>query len=128
LIKLIVFLVVTAFATYVLGATIANSSYGATKTYRADFTDVSGLQVGDDVRIAGVRVGSISDIKIVHHDTARVSFTVTKDRSIPTSVIAQLRYRNLVGQRYLDIEHGPGDPTATLKSNAVIPEKQTRPA
>ena len=79
LIKLIVFLVVTAFATYVLGATIANSSYGATKTYRADFSDASGLQVGDDVRIAGVRVGSISDIKIVKHNTAEVSFTVAKD-------------------------------------------------
>lgn len=128
LIKLIVFLVVTAFATYVLGATIANSSYGATRTYRADFSDASGLQVGDDVRIAGVRVGSISNIKIVKHDTAEVSFTVTKDRSVPTSVIAQLRYRNLVGQRYLDIQHGPGDTGATLKSNALIPESQTRPA
>ncbi|MGH8961197.1 MAG: MCE family protein [Jatrophihabitantaceae bacterium] len=128
LIKLVIFLIVTAFATYVLGATIANSSYGATKTYRADFTDASGLQTGDDVRIAGVRVGSISDIKIVRHDTAEVSFTVSKDRSLPTSVIAQLRYRNLVGQRYLDIEHGPGNTSATLKSNAVIPESQTRPA
>jgi phospholipid/cholesterol/gamma-HCH transport system substrate-binding protein len=128
LIKLIVFLVITAFATYVLGATIANSSYGATRTYRADFTDASGLQVGDDVRIAGVRVGSISGIKIVNHDTARVSFTVAKDRTLPTSVIAQLRYRNLVGQRYLDVEHGPGTTGATLKSNAVIPESQTRPA
>jgi phospholipid/cholesterol/gamma-HCH transport system substrate-binding protein len=133
LIKLIVFLVVTAFATYVLGATIANSSYGATKTYRADFSDASGLQVGDDVRIAGVRVGSISDIKIVQPDrtqkpAARVSFTVAKSRALPTSIIAQLRYRNLVGQRYLDIQHGPGNTSATLKSNALIPESQTRPA
>lgn len=133
LIKLLVFLVVTAFATYVLGATIANSSYGATQTYRADFTDVSGLQVGDDVRIAGVRVGSITDIALVQPDKrrtpdARVSFTVAKSTSIPTSVIAQLRYRNLVGQRYLDVEPGPGSTNATLKANAVIPDTQTRPA
>ncbi len=109
LIKLVIFLIVTTFATYVLGATIANASYGSTYTYKADFTDVSGLQPGDDVRIAGVRVGSISGVKIVNHDTAQVSFTVEKSRPLPTSVIAQLRYRNLVGQRYLDIEQGPGE-------------------
>jgi phospholipid/cholesterol/gamma-HCH transport system substrate-binding protein len=128
LVKLVIFLVVTAFATYVLGATIANTSYGSTSTYRADFSDVSGLEVGDDVRVAGVRVGSISDIKIVNHDTARVSFTVAKSRPLPTSVIAQLRYRNLVGQRYLDIEQGPGNTNATLKPGQIIPLKQTRPA
>lgn len=128
LIKLIVFLVVTAFATYVLGATIANSSYGATTTYRADFTDVSGLQVGDDVRIAGVRVGSIEDIKIVNHDQAEISFSVSKDRSLPTSTTATLRYRNLVGQRYLDIAQGPGDANAIMAANAVIPLTQTQPA
>jgi phospholipid/cholesterol/gamma-HCH transport system substrate-binding protein len=128
LIKLVVFLVVTSFATYVLGTTIANSSYGATYTYRANFSDASGLQVGDDVRIAGVRVGSISGIKIVHHDTAQVSFTVQKSRPLPTSAIAQLRYRNLVGQRYLDVEQGPGSTRGTLRPGQLIPEKQTRPA
>jgi phospholipid/cholesterol/gamma-HCH transport system substrate-binding protein len=128
LVKLAIFLVVTSFATYVLGATIANSSYGATHTYRANFSDVSGLQVGDDVRIAGVRVGSISGIKIVHHDTAQVSFTVQKSRTLPTSVIAQLRYRNLVGQRYLDVEQGSGNAGGTLRPGQLIPERQTRPA
>lgn len=128
LIKLIVFLVVTTFATYVLATTISNSNYGSTNTYKADFTDVSGLQQGDDVRIAGVRVGTISDISLVNHNTARVTFTVQKDRPLPTSVLAKLRYRNLVGQRYLDIEQGPGDANATLKPNSVIPESQTQPA
>jgi phospholipid/cholesterol/gamma-HCH transport system substrate-binding protein len=128
LIKLVVFLIVTAFATYVLGTTIANSSYGATHSYSADFRDVSGLTVGDDVRIAGVRVGSITGIKIVQHNTAQVAFSVTKSTQLPTSVIAQLRYRNLIGQRYLDIEYGPGNTSSTLQPHAVIPENQTRDA
>ena len=71
LLKLITFLVVTSFATYVLAATIANTSYGKTTTYKADFQDVNGLQLGDDVRIAGVRVGSITNIKIVKHNRRR---------------------------------------------------------
>lgn len=128
LIKLIVFLIVTTLATYVLATTISNASYGNTNSYKADFTDASGLQVGDDVRIAGVRVGTVSDISIVHHDTARVTFTVDKSRPLPTSTLAYLRYRNLVGQRYVDIEQGPGDSNATLKPGAVIPESQTKPA
>ncbi|MGI8760681.1 MAG: MCE family protein [Jatrophihabitantaceae bacterium] len=128
LIKLIVFLVITAVATYVLGATIANTSFGSTNTYRADFTDASGLTPGDDVRIAGVRVGTVTDIQIVRHDTAEVSFAVATQRPLPTSVIAKLRYRNLVGQRYLDIEPGPGNTSTMLKPNAVIPEDQTQPA
>jgi phospholipid/cholesterol/gamma-HCH transport system substrate-binding protein len=125
LIKLTVFLIVTAFATYVLGATIANTSYGSTKTYKAIFTDVAGLSLGDDVRIAGVRVGTIKGIKIVHHDDAQITFTVVKDRSLPKSTEAHLRYRNLVGQRYLDIEQGPGNPNDILKSGGTIPLTQT---
>jgi phospholipid/cholesterol/gamma-HCH transport system substrate-binding protein len=125
LIKLIIFLVITTFATYVLGATIANTSYGSTAKYKAIFTDVAGLSVGDDVRISGVRVGTVSGIKIVKHDRAQVTFSVIKSRSLPKSTEARLRYRNLVGQRYLDIDKGPGDPNDILKAGGTIPQTQT---
>jgi phospholipid/cholesterol/gamma-HCH transport system substrate-binding protein len=128
LIKLIVFLVVTSFATYVLAATIANTSYGDTTTYHADFTDAAGLTLGDDVRIAGVRVGTVSDIKIVRHNTAEVTFAVEKDRPLPNSVVINLRYRNLVGQRYLDIEQGAGDTTKLQDPGSAIPTSRTHPA
>jgi len=124
LIKLIIFLVVTTIFTYVLGATIANSSYGSTNTYAAEFTDVTGLQLGDDVRIAGVRVGTVSDISIekdkYNVGYAHVEFTVQKSDPLPASAEINLRYRNLVGQRYLDVEQGPGDPNETLAPNATI--------
>ncbi|HEY3736679.1 MAG TPA: MCE family protein [Jatrophihabitans sp.] len=128
LIKLVVFLVVTGFATYVLGVTIANTSYGGTTTYKADFTDASGVQVGDDVRVAGVRVGSVKGIKLVRRNVAEVTFSVVKERPLPSSVIARLRYRNLVGQRYLDIEQGAGNSNRTLAADMVIPVSQTQPA
>ena len=140
LIKLVIFLVVTTFATYVLAITIANTGFGSTYSYKADFTDASGLTSGDDIRVAGVRVGTVSDIKTVKLTdpalcdgrdrcfVAQVTFTVQRSRALPTSVIAQLRYRNLVGQRYIDIEQGPGDPNAILKPGSLIPLPQTRPA
>jgi phospholipid/cholesterol/gamma-HCH transport system substrate-binding protein len=136
LIKLVVFLVVTALATYVLATTISNASYGAAKTYHADFTDVSGLEIGDDVRIAGVRVGTVDNIALSRGKNgkdsyAEVAFTVAESsafgpsKTLPSNVQAYLRYRNLVGQRYLDIEQGP--PT-TKTLTKTLPIKQTHPA
>jgi phospholipid/cholesterol/gamma-HCH transport system substrate-binding protein len=127
LIKLIIFLVITAIFTYILGATIANSSFGATKTYSADFADVTGLQPGDDVRIAGVRVGTVTNIQIKRTSKqfhyagyAHVEFTVQKSDPLPASTVVNLRYRNLVGQRYLDVEQGAGDPNKLLQEDDVI--------
>lgn len=125
LIKLIVFLIVTAFATYVLGATIANTAYGSTNTYKAMFTDVAGLTRGDDVRVAGVRVGTVKTIKIVKQNFAQVSFTVVKSRPLPKTTEVRIRYRNLVGQRYLDVQQGAGDPNDVLKNDGTIPVSQT---
>jgi phospholipid/cholesterol/gamma-HCH transport system substrate-binding protein len=128
LIKLITFLVITALATYVLAATINNSAFGDTTSYKAEFTDVTGLGIGDDVRIAGVRVGTVTGISLKKKATgshAIVSFTVSKSRSLPKSVTAHLRYRNLVGQRYLDIEQGAGNPNDILKSGDTIRNSQT---
>jgi phospholipid/cholesterol/gamma-HCH transport system substrate-binding protein len=132
LIKLVIFLVVTTLATYVLAATIDNSAFGATYTYAANFTDVTGLESGDDVRIAGVKVGQVGSISILQQhgqsSLAHVTFTVIQSRPLPTTTVARLRYRNLIGQRYLDIEQGPGNSNKMLKPGATIPVSQTHPA
>jgi phospholipid/cholesterol/gamma-HCH transport system substrate-binding protein len=132
LVKLVAFLVITVLVTYVLAATISNQSFGSVHSYKADFTDVTGLNEGDDVRIAGVRVGTIESIKILRraHDTsvAEVGFSVQKSRPLPVSITAAMRYRNLVGQRYLDVEPSAGGSSKMLKPGGTIPLTQTRPA
>ena len=50
---------------------------------QGDFTDSPGLNVGDDVRIAGVRVGTVTGVKLVHHDHCRGVFTVVRSRPLP---------------------------------------------
>ena len=128
MVKLSIFLVVTIMATYLLAVTIANKTGGSTTSYKAIFTDVTSLNVGDDVRIAGVRVGSITGLKIVNRNQAEVSFTVAKSRSLPVSSIAEIRYRNLIGQRFLEIDDGAGDQNDLLKPHGVIPVGQTQNA
>jgi phospholipid/cholesterol/gamma-HCH transport system substrate-binding protein len=123
--KLVVFAVVTLALTALLGQTLGFTGLGGT-TYRARFTDVTGLLVGDDVRIAGVSVGRVERIALAG-DVAEVSFTVDDKVPLETSVRAKIRYRNLVGQRYVALSEGPGG-AARLTPDGLIPLTQTSPA
>src|SRR5262249_54273492 len=127
--KLIVFAVVTLGLTAVLGQTLGSFGFGGGPRYRAWFTDVTGLLVGDDVRIAGVQVGRIERIGLAHDQraVAEVQFTVDGDVPLTTSVRAAIRYRNLVGQRYLALSEGAGG-APRLASDGLIPLAQTTPA
>jgi phospholipid/cholesterol/gamma-HCH transport system substrate-binding protein len=100
LVKLVAFIVVTVLATGLLAATIGNLRFGGTTSYDALFTDATGLLKGDDVRIAGVRVGEVDGVAVARHgdrSVARVTFNVDSDRPVAVSTRAQIRYRTLVG-------------------------------
>ncbi|WP_415951554.1 MCE family protein [Streptomyces sp. KLOTTS4A1] len=129
LIKSLIFLVVTALATALLALSIANTSVGSeTVTYRARFTDVTGLIEGDGVRISGVKVGEVTDVRVVDRRTAQVTFTVEKGRSLPRTTTAAVKYLNMVGQRYVSLERGTGAETGDLAAGATIPVERTTPA
>ncbi|CAM5277889.1 hypothetical protein STENM223S_07709 [Streptomyces tendae] len=69
LVKSLVFVVVTVLATTVLGLSVAGTgadSDSGTTTYKALFTDVTGLVDGNSVRISGVTVGKVTDVRVVH--------------------------------------------------------------
>ncbi|MDU0293331.1 MCE family protein [Saccharothrix longispora] len=127
LVKLGVFAAVTVLATALLAVTISNANFAGGNEYTARFTDVTALNEGDDVRIAGVRVGQVEDIRLVDRRLAEVEFTLEGDRTLPVSATATIKYRNLVGQRYVALEHGVGD-TAALRPGGVIPLERTKPA
>jgi phospholipid/cholesterol/gamma-HCH transport system substrate-binding protein len=131
LIKLIIFAVVTIMASYVLISTITNAGYGTQVTYRAQFSDVTGLVQGDEVRIAGVRVGQITSIGLAagnDRPTAQVELQVQKSVPVPDGVQATIRYRNLVGQRYIALTEAGGSGGRMLPAGGLIPLAHTRPA
>ena len=86
LVKLLVFVVVTSLATAVLVVTIGNLSFGDSRDYKAEFTDATGVNKGDDIRVAGVRVGTVDKVEIIDRTRALVSFTV--DDGAPRSTAA----------------------------------------
>ncbi|MGW3623049.1 MCE family protein [Streptomyces sp. NPDC000880] len=132
LIKFSLFAVVTVLVTAMLAVTIVNLSFTPQETYRAVFSDVTSLEEGDDIRVAGVRVGEVEDIRIKggsikDRTLAEVTFTVDRNRPLLSSTGAVIRYRNLVGQRYIALTEGAGDGTP-LAPGARIPLARTQPA
>ncbi|WP_374970327.1 MCE family protein [Terrabacter sp. BE26] len=132
LIKLIVFAAVTLFATSILALTIANIQLGSKATYTAVLSDATGVIPGQDVRIAGVRVGEVTDVRVAHDATsdgatAEIDFSVLKSSVLTQGTEVTVKYRNLVGQRYLALTQGAGAPTA-LPDGATIPLSRTHPA
>ena len=125
--KLIIVTVVIALATGLVALAIANVTLQPTTSYLARFTDVSGLLVGDDVRIAGVKVGSVDSIELVDRRVAQVGFSVQDSQRVPASATASVLYRNLLGQRYLSLARGPGPVGATLPPGGLIPIERTTP-
>jgi phospholipid/cholesterol/gamma-HCH transport system substrate-binding protein len=127
LVKLSIFVLVTTLLTAMLVVTIGNISFSGTKDYRAEFVDATGVVEGDDVRIAGVKVGSVTGVEIVDRTRAMVSFKVEETTSLSGATEAAIRYRNLVGQRYIALTETIGD-TAALDEGATIPVDRTSPA
>ncbi len=127
LISFSVFAVVTLLATALLAATIVNVRFTPTDSYSAVFSDVTGLEVGDDIRVAGVRVGEVEEIAIKDRTLAEVTFDVSSDRPLLDSTGAVVRYRNLVGQRYIALTEGAGD-GSRLEPGGRIPLSRTKPA
>ena len=126
-VRLGIFVVITTVATALLAVTIGNISFNPTTKYKAVFTDAVGLNQGDDVRIAGVKVGQVDKIALYENTLAMVTISVDSDQVIDTSTHATLRYRNLVGNRYVALTDGIGGGDR-LKKNGVIPKERTTPA
>lgn len=128
------FLVVTAIMTWLVYATLQRSVTGETTRYSAEFTDVFGLREGDDVRMAGVRVGRVMKVDLTDDSRAMVEFALHNEQKIYPDTEASILYQNIVGQRYLDLRQGlPGATArpaeaAALAGGSVIPLARTIPS
>lgn len=127
LLGLALFLVVTTALTWMVYVTLRRDVKGPTVPYAALFTDVFGLRDGDDVRIAGVRVGRVQHIEL-DGTLARVSFIVQDGHRLPRSTVASVTYQNIVGQRYLALAPGRSGPAESLAAGSVIPVEHTEPS
>ena len=100
---------------------------GGDQQLPAEFTNVTGLEDGDFVRIAGVEVGKVKNVSIQPDTTALVEFTADRSVVLTEGSRAVIRYDDLIGGRYLALEEGAGG-TTKLKPGDTIPLARTSPA
>ena len=127
LIKVSIFAVVMLLVAAGLVVVFGQFRFASGNTFHANFAEASRLKAGQDVRIAGVPVGSVKKVKLNPDNSVDVTFDVNERYQLYTSTRAVVRYQNLVGDRYLEITSGPGE-LRKLPAGATIVRANTQPA
>jgi phospholipid/cholesterol/gamma-HCH transport system substrate-binding protein len=121
--------VVSVLLLIVISNVIRQPVVGELRSITADFTDVSGLREGADVRVRGVQVGKVESIALKRSDgrtVSEVQFTLQRHYSIvPTSRLA-VKFQALTGLRYIDVT-GTADGVAPHQVTTV-PASMTVPS
>ncbi|MCV7402654.1 virulence factor Mce family protein [Mycobacterium fragae] len=116
--------------TVLLAVVFGQMRFDRTSSYSAEFSNASGLREGQFVRAGGVEIGKVKKIQLVDNGH-RVQIDFDVDRSVPLyqSTTAQIRYLNLIGDRYVELKRGQGEGAdRVLPPGGFIPLSRTQPA
>lgn len=85
------------------------------------FYNVSGLQVGNNIRFSGINVGTVDNIRIINDTTVIVNMVVQKDvqKFIKTDGMALIGSEGIIGDRVLIITQGSSE-TKSVKSGQFL--------
>src|SRR5271166_3802610 len=125
--RLAIYLVVCLVGAFALFAVFGQFRFQAEKTYKALFANVSALEGGNFVRVAGVEVGKVKNITIQPDSTVLVEFTAADSVVLTEGTRAAIRFADLIGGRYLALEEGAGG-VKKLNPGGTIPLSRTEPA
>lgn len=125
--RLAVFVAVCVFGIFGLFAVFAQLRFDNLTDYKALFSNVSGLEKGNFVRIAGVEVGKVRDIEIAGDSEMLVTFAVDPSIVLTEGTKVSIRFDNLIRGRFISLEEGAGG-TRPLRAGDTIPMSNTAPA
>ncbi|MFV8164064.1 MCE family protein [Mycobacterium sp. 134] len=125
--RVVLFTALSLVFTFILVTVFGQFRFDARASYSAVFTNVSGLKGGNFVRIAGVEVGKVKDLTLHKDGTVTVDFAIDKTLTLTEGTRAAVRYENLIGDRYLSLDEGPGS-VRKLQPGQSIPLERTSPA
>ncbi len=130
IIRLSIFSLVLLLFTAMIIVVFGQMRFASTNGYSAEFSNVSGLRAGQFVRASGVEVGKVSSLELIDNGKrVRVNFNVNRSVPLYQSTTAQVRYLNLIGDRYLELKRGTGDGAdRVLPPGGFIPLSRTSPA
>src|SRR5215204_2871847 len=125
--RLVIFVLVCALGFFAMMLIFAQLRFQDEMTYRATFTDVSGLAQDDFVRIAGVEVGKVKKVSIEASSVVSVEFSAADSVTLTEGTRAAVRWADVFGGRYLSLEEGTGA-VKRLNPGETIPTDRTLPA
>ncbi|HEY1706097.1 MAG TPA: MlaD family protein [Trebonia sp.] len=125
--KVIVLVCVTVALAGMLVVVFDNVQFQPDHTYKALFTNVSGLASSDDVDAAGVVVGRVDSLALQKDNQVLVTFTTNTTVPMTKATTLTVRYKDVLGNRYLEINQ-PTVSARVLTSADTIPASQTQPA
>lgn len=99
-------------AVWFVMVTYKTAEFGTVEGYTltARFDKVDGLQVGNDVRIAGIRVGTVTSQEVdIETFQAVIRFSVDPRIRLSADTAASIRSENLLGGSYLSLQPGGDD-------------------
>ncbi|MFN7662220.1 MAG: outer membrane lipid asymmetry maintenance protein MlaD [Alphaproteobacteria bacterium] len=115
----------------ILSAILLVYAYNATqhndqKGYKihASFNKADGLVEGSDVKIGGIRVGTVSKMTIDPNTyAALIEMSINPDIKLPTDTSAAIISESLLGGKYLDLQ--PGGDDEMMKEGSKIDQTQS---
>lgn len=126
-VRVTAFVAVCLAVALLLGLAVANARFGPSQTYHAAFRDVSGLVDGAEVRAAGVAVGRVEEVGAPADGQVVVTFSASPDVPLADTSLASVRYKNLTGDRYLELAAGR-TPGTRLAEGGTLPVANTAAA
>ena len=129
-IKLGAFSLVLLMFTAIIIIVFGQIRFDRTTGYSAEFENASGLRAGQFVRASGVEVGKVSDVELIDGgQRVRIHFDVDRTLPLYQSTTAQIRYQDLIGNRYLELARGQGEGSdRVMDPGGFIPLSRTTPA
>lgn len=88
-------------------------------TIFADFSSIDGIKAGNDVRISGVKVGTINRITLNEDNyRARIQMSIDNSIKLPLDTVAVISSESLLGGKYLGLEPG-GDEEFLVDGDSI---------
>ncbi|MGU3498639.1 MlaD family protein [Mycobacterium sp. C31M] len=110
--KFAVAALVSALLLVVISNVIRQPVDGETRSFTAEFTDVSGLHEGADVRVRGVQVGKVQSLALQRSEgrtVSKVQFTMQRRYSVVPETRVAVKFQALTGLRYIDVAGAGAD-------------------
>ena len=95
-----------------------------TQLVQARFTNASGLKAGSTVRVAGVSIGAVTEVKLKQDEmVALVTLRIDSTLKIDDDTSAAVRSSGLIGEKFISLK--PGSSGTALKPDAIIVDTES---